>query len=127
MPPVTEISFDLELDSHHRHFIIPLSVGLDAVLEMLPLPQQRRSAISRRALERVTEQALIRPISAGTHALRDLRIKGHEVPELQVRVSGAPDIAEVDGVLGLDFFANFTDVRWTPGINTVILVLPDAT
>jgi len=96
-------------------------------LELLPLPQQRRSVISRRALARVTEQALIRPISAGIYALHDLRIKGHEVPELQVRVSGAPDIAEVDGVLGLDFFANFTDVRWTPGTNTVVLVLPDAT
>jgi hypothetical protein len=122
VPLGPEFSFDLGWSANSRHLIIPLSVGLDFALEMLPLPQERFSAISPRAIESLQAKKLLLEIRPGSYFLEDLRIKGEPVADLEVRISGAPAIAGVEGVLGRDFFAQFADVRWDPGSNRITLV-----
>ena len=116
-----EVSFRLRYslnDPDERGWLfVPLSVGQDYVLEMLPNPFSPRSTISRRALGDLRARGLIaegRP----PVLLRDLRIVGQRVPDVTARVGAAPSLLRVDGILGFDFFEQFrriifdTQTRW---------------
>lgn len=122
MPGSGDIAFRLQygLDdpNEERWPIVPLSVGQDLILEMLPNLLAPRSSIGRNALADLRRRSLLPPTSEAPFALRDLRIPGQPVPDVEVRVGPAARFLQVDGVLGFDFFAKFSkiilevDTRW---------------
>jgi hypothetical protein len=89
---------------------------------MLLLPQSPISVISPTVLRYRVDPAIIVPLSADAYMLRDLCIAGQPLPDLAVRVSAAAMVAKADGILGYNFFGQFTEVRRTPATNNVVLV-----
>lgn len=53
--------------------------------------------------------------------LRDLRIVGEHVPDIDAYVSSALTRLGVDGVLGYDFFEHFAAVHWCPHRRQIVL------
>ena len=117
-----EITFRLEPDRNNRQLIIPLSVGQDIVLDMLPVPQAT-SVISRRALQMLIAGGQIGG-DGPSYVLSNLRIKGQAIPDLTVRVSAGPAMLGVDGIIGESFFSQFASVTWVPGSRLLTLVTP---
>lgn len=128
MPGGREISFILKHGFNdvrqERGLVVRLDVGDDIVWDMLPNPAARRSIISPRALEDLQTRGLASSHDARRFLVRDLRIAGQPIPDLEVRVSAAMVRLGVDGILGLDFFEQFELVQWHPRTRRVILVDP---
>lgn len=107
MPEGQELSFRLRYSltdpDERRWLIVPLSVGQDHILEMLPSLFAARSTINRRALDDLLGKGLVTP-GGPIVLLRDVRIVGQSVPDLTVHVGAAANLLRVDGILGLDFF-----------------------
>jgi hypothetical protein len=124
------ISFALQpyfdADDSPLRLVVRVSVGQDLGYDMLPGPLWPRSFISRQMLREVTIR-LGPPARAsdGSIVLGDLRIVGQGIPDLAVRVSAAPTRLRVDGILGFDFFQQFSEIIWQPASHEVTLVLPD--
>ena len=122
-----EVSFRLGYSTgaagRPRWPIVPLSVGQDVVLEMLPNLLSARSVIGQPALDDLRRWNLAAADARGL-VLRDLRIVGQPVPDLAVRVGPAPSLLAVDGVLGFDFFAKFGRVILATATLTLSLVDP---
>jgi hypothetical protein len=95
------------------------------VWDMLPSPLIPRSCISQQALRDLTA-IMGPPESAGDGAilLRNLRIMGQDIPDMAVRESSSPTRLHVDGLLGFDFFQQFSEIIWQPIEQQVTLVLP---
>ena len=107
-----------------RGLVIRLSVGDDIAWDMLPNPLSRRSIISPRAFEDLQKRGLAASQNVQRFVVRDLRIAGQTVPDLDVRVSAATIRLRVDGILGLEFFGQFELVQWYPHTRRVTLVAP---
>jgi hypothetical protein len=108
-----EPSFDSTNESHPI-LVIPLAVGLDFALDMLPYPTARNSVLSRDVFrDAVAKFGEAARIERGLR-LSDLRIVGQPIPDLIVTPSLAPSRLNVDGFLGLDFFSQFDLVEWQP-------------
>jgi hypothetical protein len=116
---VSIISFFLEpsmasVQDAEPTLVIRLSVGMDISWDMLPYPSARRSVVTRHGFLDARTR-LGREVDSGLGLLlSDLRILGQPVPDLTVVPSMAPARLEVDGFLGLDFFAQFDVVEWHP-------------
>ena len=123
-----ELSFYLTpafIDSENeRGRVVRLAVGPDITWDMLPNPTAPRSAITRAALDDLQRRGLSPATEQRRAVLRDLRIAGQRVADLEVRVSVAPTRLGVDGILGLDFFEQFEAVLWYPRTGQVTLRFP---
>lgn len=96
--------------NEERRRAVPLTVGPDVYLEMLFEPTMARSSISPRVLSDLQGRGMV-PSNDGSHfRLRDLRIVGHSVPDVDVRLGLAAAVLGVDGILGLDFFKLFAGI-----------------
>src|SRR5688500_1876135 len=104
VPPTGDrVSFQLRLVSTAAHATprpsVPLSVGPDVYLEMLFEPTAPRSSISPRVLQDLRGRGLVPP-GGRRFALRDLRIEGQPVPDLEVRLGLTATLFQFDGVIG---------------------------
>ncbi len=127
MPPGSDdVTFYLEPSFEHhrgRHLlVVRLTVGPHMVWDMLPNPIAGRSAISPLALTDLANKEGLSPIGNDRYLLRNLRITSQPVPDLEVEVNPAITHLGVDGMLGLDFFATFQEVRWKPATGEITLV-----
>ena len=105
-----ELVFQLEPGPRSRGYVAPLEVGSYGALEMLADPNSLRSLISERAWAALITSGLALPAEQPRRcSLRDLRIQGQTIPDLEVLVSST--LRRVDGVLGLDFFRNYRSVE----------------
>src|SRR5205809_517155 len=106
-------------DSEARGWpVIPLRVGGDHILAMVPNPLASTSVISPATFERLVAHGLV---SSGIHdirtrakscVLRHLSIEGQLVPDLEVRIRKHASFLRANGYLGQDFlFGNFTDIH----------------
>ena len=112
MPDGTDdISLDLDFGFNRRWYVIPLTVGQDYALEMVPNPIFPRSIVSRRAFEELRARELLQPVSGRRYRMSGLRIAGYPVADLDVRVGPTAAILGVDGLLGLDFFTQFSAIH----------------
>lgn len=124
---MTTVSFRLQggfpSDKPSRVLVIRLSVGMDFALDMLPYPTARRSLVTRpifqQALGFLGESAR----RGSGLLLQELQIAGQSVPDLRVYPSMAPERLQVDGFLGLDFFAQFDLVEWRPKTRLIRLTI----
>ena len=117
------LQFSLNDPQQRRWPLVPLSVGPDIVLDMLPNLLASRSAISRRSLADMRGRGLI----AGDEppiVLRELRIVGQPVPDVAVRVGSAPNLLDVDGFLGFDLVAKCSRIVFEPETLTMTLIDP---
>ena len=117
-----DVVVQLVLDRQNRWFIVPVSVGPDYLLEMLPNPTSARSLISARAREQLVSRGLLSPDTSSLHCLRDLKIQGQDVPDLMVRVARLAPLRELDGILGQDFFEQYREVRYDPRARRLTLL-----
>lgn len=100
---------------------VPLSVGQDVVLEMLPNPFSPRSTLSRHTLDDLINRRLVEP-EGPSFLLRDLRIIGQRVPDVTVGVGAAAGFLRIDGILGFDLFERFQRVVFEPATRQLTLV-----
>lgn len=117
-----EISIRLVTDQTNRWRIVPLSVGQDLVLEMIPNPGFPHSVISRTARDALLKRGLVSASRTRLYLLKDLRIEGVPISELEVRVSLAPQVLGLDGMLGMNFFEPYAEIRWDVRAHQLILV-----
>lgn len=128
MPEGGEVSFYLQpgfdRPREQRWLVVRLSVGQDIVWDMLPNPTAARSTISPQALEDLTRRGLL-PAGRQTRVLlRELRIDGQPILDVEVSMSPAIGRLGVDGILGLDFFEQFDAIHWYPRTRQVVLIGP---
>jgi hypothetical protein len=95
---------------------------MDFALDMLPYPTALHSVVTRPIF-----QQAVGKLGEGARRergilLQDLRIAGQPVPDLKVHPSVAPGRLQVDGFLGLDFFAQFDVVEWHPKTRLMRLI-----
>jgi len=102
--------------------VVTIQVGLDFGLEFLPALTQRRSTIGRSTRAEMLARGEIEPASRSPFRLRHLSIDSQPIPDVEVRVSPFPDLIKVDGMLGADFFRNYSHVNWDPDTNLVTLI-----
>ena len=106
-----ELVIDLEIGPRSRRYIAPVDVGSEFTLEMVADPNSIHSVISERAWARLITSGLASPTEQPRRcSLRDLRIQGQSIPDLEVLVSSV--LERVDGILGLDFFRNYPTVEF---------------
>jgi len=101
--------------------VIRLAVGPDVVLDMLPNPLFRRSAITPEVASDIRGRELGVDDHGRRFRLTALRIRGQSLADLDVIVSTALTRLRVDGVFGLDFFERFAGVYGEPHTNLVVL------
>ena len=108
-----ELVIQLVRGPRSRRYIIPLRVGREVTLEMLAEPNVLKSVLSERTRRSLIMAELVPPTDEpATCPLRDLRIQGQTIPDLDLPVSAV--VERVDGVLGLDFFRNYRSVEFDP-------------
>jgi hypothetical protein len=87
----------------------------------------RGSFISEQALGDLKNRGLV-PQDSGAGGrrlwLRGLRIAGHPVPDMEVRVSQLAVQLRVDGILGLNFLDHFAAIRYEIATRRVTLTNP---
>lgn len=129
VPPNSDnVSFLLQ-PSFERHrgrhwLVVRLAVGSHIVWDMVPNPIASRSAISPLALTDLASKEGLSPTSNDRSLLHNLSIAGQSVPDLEVQVNPAIARLGVDGVLRIDFFAKFREVRWKPTTGEITLLVP---
>ena len=116
-----EVIIQLLPDSSGRWQVVPLSVGEDVVLEMLPNPGSSESSISRRTRDRLLNTPHLVYLGQNGYILRDLAVEGQILSDLEVRVHAGPALLGVDGILGYSFFRKFVAVLWEPRSNRLRL------
>ena len=121
-----DVSFHLEpsfgLYRGRRWFVVRLHVGLDIVWDMLPNPLAGRSGITPLALADLATKEGLTPSGNDRYLVRNLRIDGQPVPDLEVEASPGVARLGVDGVLGFNFFTKFGEVRWKPATGEITLL-----
>ena len=120
-----DVVLQLERDfMTERHYIVPLSVGSDFILEMLPRIGVSESSITAAARDNLAAHGLVADIGRNRYRLQNLHVRGQEVPEIVVVVEDLdPDFA-FDGILGYNFFRNFSGASYEPASRRFILVDP---
>ena len=69
------------------------------------------SKLSQELVQFLGPFGLLTPLGPGTYRLKELAIGGGGVPDLDVGVSIHVARAHVDGMLGMDFLARFSEIR----------------
>ena len=128
MPPTGDkVSFRLKFVSTAAHATprpsVPLSVGPDVYLERLFEPTAPRSSISPRVLQDLKGRGLV-PQGGRRFVLRDLRIEGQLVPDLEVRLGLTATFFQFDGGVGADFLRHFAEIH--VDLRTLVVTLTRA-
>jgi len=120
----SDLTVELARSDDNRWFVIRLAVGDDVVLNMVPNPGFPRSVVSRRVWDDLVARGMLAASEGRTVVLRDLRIEQQRSPDLPVRVSPLTRILGVDGILGFDFFENYTGVYFDIRARRLTLIDP---
>src|SRR5262245_45346127 len=92
--------------------MLALSVGSDVDLYMVLNTGLYYGAISVPARERLIMLELLPPVNERTVLLENLALSGNPVADLRVRVRPSVAQLDVDGILGLEFLRQFTDIHF---------------
>jgi hypothetical protein len=109
---VSEIAITTAIHPRRFWITIPLRIGESGLLEMVLDTAAPLSGISVQVRDDLRERGLLEPPRSARYVLRNLIVQGQPFPDVPVRVS--PRLTEVgaDGVLGLDFLSQFTDIHF---------------
>jgi hypothetical protein len=92
--------------------IVPITIGGQITIEMVLDTGSPLSAISERLRNTLLSAGLLESITPRTYLLRSLTIQGQVIPDLRVRLSRRVTSVGADGILGLDFLAQFSTVHF---------------
>ena len=79
------------------------------------------SALNLRSRTVLTAMGLLRPIDERFSVLTDLTTAGQSLPDLAIHASRALELIDVEGMLGLDFLQQFTDIHFNAPSGRLIL------
>jgi hypothetical protein len=119
-----ELEPSFETVRGRRLLVVRLNVGLDIAWDMIPNPTVAQSRIRPRAVEELRSHEGDPARRGNLLILRNLTIAGQPVADLPVLVDPAVSRLRMDGILGLDFFEQFEEVRWQPRTRLVTLIEP---
>jgi len=110
--------------SHPRYgwIIIPLEIGGDLVIDMVLSTYPPISYVSERSRDTLVGLGFAERMGDQQCLLRNVRIEGQRVADFEVRVRRTV-VQTADGILGLDFLNQFTDVHFH--VPTLRLTLTD--
>lgn len=98
----------------HRRYgwvMVPIRVGGTVRLYLALNPGVIRSSITTKAREALVQEELLPPVAQRQFVLSDVESQGQRLPPLHVRVSRFR-YGDIDGLLGLDFLRQFTDIHF---------------
>lgn len=119
------VRFTVDAYSHERFgwVVLPLQVhgvNLNMVLNTgLPF-----SAISEGARDDLLGREILPPVTRSSYILTDVTMIGTPLSDLLVRVRRNLTQFEVDGILGLDFLRQFTEIHFEVASYRLTLTLP---
>ncbi len=91
--------------------MVPIRVSGKVRLYLALNPGVIRSSITTNARETLIQEELLSPVAQRNFVLSDVESQGQRLPPLQVRVSRFR-YGDIDGLLGLDFLQQFTDIHF---------------
>jgi hypothetical protein len=104
--------------------IVPVEIGGLITIEMVLDTGSPLSAISERLRNTLASTGLLEAITPHAYFLRNLTIQGQVIPDLRVRVSRRVTRVGADGILGLDFLAQFSTVHFDIATLRLTLTYP---
>ena len=112
-----ELSVEAQIHPRLGWLLLSLQTGesVDAVFFSMAFSTiSPRSGISLPARNRVLPTGYLMTVAEkeDRYLLRDPRLSGQSIPDLEVGMSRLAGRAGVDGILGLDFFGRFIEVRF---------------
>ncbi len=121
-----EEDFVLHLKRSNRGLVVELYIGEYALIVRALLgPNFLRSAIAHYLRDDLIQKELLPPMNQPQFVLPDLRtLDGRLLPEIKVGVLPAITRFGFDMVLGLDFFAQFSEIHFYWNTLTLVLVDP---
>jgi hypothetical protein len=109
---VTELSIQTSLHRPNQWIIVPLLVDGRADLRMVLDTGAPFSAISEEIRDGLLAAGLLGTAGSRLYVLRNVEIQGQPIPDLPVLVSARVAQVGAQGVLGLNFLRQFTDVHF---------------
>jgi hypothetical protein len=107
---VVSLSVQATLDSRTLWIVVPLVVG-ERSIRMVLDSGSPIAAVSRPTLDLLLTDGRVDPADGPNYMLRSPTIQGQLIPDLRVCLSRHVTRAGADGMLGLNFFGQFTDVH----------------
>lgn len=109
-----------------RWITFPLGIAGIETLWMVLDTGSPLSAVSPTIRDYLERQGLLRQSGRGNlYLLGRLTMAGHQVPDLEIGVVVRLERLQIEGVLGLDFLANYEDIHFN--VPTLRLTLSPAT
>src|SRR6266852_697096 len=102
------LSIQTTLHATKWWLIVPVEVGGLLTIEMVLDTGSPLSSISERLRGSLASMGVLEPVSGRSYVLRDLKIQNQPIRDLRVRVSRRVTRVGADGVLGLDFLAQYS-------------------
>jgi hypothetical protein len=92
--------------------LVPLSVGGQVTLDMVLDTGSFPSSISRTAYDVLVGEGIVDATERDSYVLKALTIESQPISDLPVRISQRATDLKIDGILGLSFLGNYTDVHF---------------
>gem|GEM_PF-3584925 len=129
--PNSIISVEFRLHPDYGVILLPLHVGNPGrILTMLLNPSVPISGITTSLWDELLLQEYLLPQSipsqslARRHFLHDITLAAQPLPHLRVRRIIRPNIFNVDGELGVNFFQQFTEIHLQLSSRLITLIDP---
>jgi hypothetical protein len=107
----SDVAFRLLLHPKAWWLIVPFDLGGRANLAMVLDTGAPLSGISAGSRHALADRGLLHPVGRNRYLLQELSIEGQPVRDLVVRLSRRATAAGAEGILGLDFLSQFTEVH----------------
>ena len=110
MPDAVEIVIDAWQHPRYGWVMVSMEVGRGILLHMALNPGVPASSISLRTQQSLIANEVLPPIAQRHYVLHNATVQQQPLPPLHVRVSRI-NRPGADGLLGLDFLRQFTDIH----------------
>jgi len=109
--PSAELQITTYLD-RHWWVIVPVEVAGVEVIEMVLDTGSPFSSVSEDTRRDLEAKGLLEKRDERRYVLRDLRVQGQRIPDLNLRMSRRATQVGAAGILGIDFLGQYTDIHF---------------
>jgi hypothetical protein len=109
---VTELFIQARIHPRNQWILVPLMVKGVRDLNMVLDTGAPFSSISDGTRDLLSAAGLLDHVQHNWYALRELSVQGQPIPDLLVHVSRRVSQAGAEGLMGLDFLRQFTDIHF---------------
>ncbi len=107
-----DIVVQTRLHAVNQWILIPLVIRGGEAVNMVLDTGAPLSAISNDTRDTLIAAGLLEPLRGNWYTLRGLSIQGQPIADLMVRISSRVTQARAEGLLGLDFLRQFTEIHF---------------